>query len=477
MTTTARGPAHTATSPATRARIALWSVAAVLVVITETSLLVYGEGKNSILTVAKFFGLHAAMLMMLQLTLIARVPWLDRRIGMDRLTAWHRWVGIGLAWTVLTHATLIISGYAALDGVAPWETWLALAGVPASLLGMGAAAVVVLLVVSSLRFVRRRLSYEAWHALHVGLYAAVVLALVHQFWEPASFKQSPVLTAVWVALWTLVLGLLVVNRFVVPLRRNALHRYEVSRVVPESDDVVSVHVTGRHLDRLPARAGQFMIWRFPAHGGWWQANPFSLSAAPDGTSLRLTAKAVGSTSASLRTLPVGTRVFAEGPYGAFTAAQRTGTGMLLIAGGVGVTPIRALLEEAAMSSAAGVSPGAGVSRGVAAAPGAAATADAGGWAPTVLYRVRTADDAVLLEELTDLASRLGGRVHVLAGRTGEGSPPNSFEPEHLLELVPDVVERDVFVCGPPPMTAAVLDSLERIGVPRSQVHSERFRLA
>jgi hypothetical protein len=79
--------------------------------------------------------------------------------------------------------------------------------------------------------------------------------------------------------------------------------------------VVSIRVTGRHLDRLPARAGQFFIWRFPGHHRWWQANPFSLSAAPDGRSLRLTVKASGPTSAALRHLPVGTRLFAEGPYG------------------------------------------------------------------------------------------------------------------------------------------------------------------
>ena len=60
-----------------------------------------GAGKNEVLTVAKFFGLHAALMLMFQLLLVARLPWLDRRIGMDRLTVWHRWVGFTLLWTVL----------------------------------------------------------------------------------------------------------------------------------------------------------------------------------------------------------------------------------------------------------------------------------------------------------------------------------------------------------------------------------------
>ena len=197
----------------------------------------------------------------------------------------------------------------------------------------------------------------------------------------------------------------------------------------------------------PAQAGQFMIWRFPGFGRWWEANPFSLSAAPDGRTLRLTAKAVGTTSARLRTVPVGTRVFAEGPYGAFTALTRTKSATLLIAGGVGITPIRALLEEATEHT-------------------------------VVLYRAATERDAVLLGELQNLAQSRGAVLHLLTGRTGAGSPPNTpFAPENLAALVPDIRERDVYVCGPAAMTDAVLRSLRALRVPATQIHSERFSLA
>ena len=300
-----------------------------------------GTGKNSVLTVAKFFGLHAATIMMLQLVLIARLPWLDRRLGMDRLTRWHRWIGFTLTWTVLTHATLIVLGYARLDNAPVFRTFLALAGVVASLLGMLAAAIIVVVAAGSMRWARRRMSYEAWHALHVAIYLAIGLAVTHQIFEGTTFTGTPLATAHWWTVWALVLLALLMGRVVLPLRRNARHRFRVAAVVPESDSAVSVYVTGQRLDKLPARAGQFFIWRFPEHHGWWRANPFSLSAAPDGRSLRLTAKAVGETSAGLRQLEVGSRVFAEGPYGAFTALHQTRDATLLIAGGVGVTPIRA----------------------------------------------------------------------------------------------------------------------------------------
>ncbi|MEI5520365.1 ferredoxin reductase family protein [Streptomyces brasiliscabiei] len=431
--------------PVVVARRALWTFVLVNLAIVEFLFVTAGAGKNDVLTVAKFFGLHAAVLMMFQLLLVARLPWLDRRIGMDRLTVWHRWVGFGLMWTILTHAVLVVLGYARLDDASMGSTFLALGGVPASLLGMWAAAFLVVAVVVSLRRIRRRLRYETWHGLHLLVYVALGMAFVHQLLETTTFRSSVAATVYWWALWLFAFGALVAGRAVVPVWRNLYHRFRVVAVVPESHDVVSVHIAGRHLDRLPARAGQFCIWRFPGHGHWWSANPFSLSAAPDGRTLRLTAKAVGDTSAGLRHVPVGTRAFVEGPYGAFTSLHRTRPGALLIAGGVGITPVRALLEEEPAGDV------------------------------VVLYRVRGEREAVLVHEVRALVAARGGRLHLLTGRRGEGPPP--FEPANLHALVPDITERDVYVCGPPAMTSAVLAALRGLRVPRGQIHAERFGLA
>jgi ferredoxin-NADP reductase len=121
--------------------------------------------------------------------------------------------------------------------------------------------------------------------------------------------------------------------------------------------------------------------------------------------------------------------------------------VLLVAGGVGITPVRALLEEIDAPA-------------------------------VVLYRVHTMDEAVLLGVLHELAAARGADVRVLTGRTGAGTPPNTpFAPENLRALVPDVADRDVYVCGPPAMTAAVLRSLRELGVPARQVHAEKFSLA
>ncbi len=440
------GRSPTRSYPARTARVVLWAVVLANVVLVEAMFFTSGPSKNATIAVAKFFGLHLALIMILQLVLVARLPWLDRRIGMDRLTTWHRWVGLTLFWLVVAHPTLILIGYSRYDNVPVLREVTGFAGVFPTLMGMFAASIVLLVVALSTRFARRRLPYETWHAIHVCLYVAVALALIHQTYEATAFEAAW-RAVYWWGLWTVAILALLVGRLGVPLWRNLRHQFRVAKVVPESDDVVSVYVTGRDLDRLKVRPGQFFIWRFLGHGHWWDANPFSLSAAPDGRFLRLTAKAVGATSAGLRNVPVGTRVFAEGPYGAFTTVHRSRDATLLIAGGVGITPIRALLEELTGPV-------------------------------TLLYRVRAETEAVLLPELQELASTRGAQLHLLTGRSGAGSPPNApFEPRNLLELVPDLSDRDVFVCGPPAMTSAVLRSLRQLGVPRWQVHAERFSLA
>ncbi|WP_306206414.1 ferredoxin reductase family protein [Actinoplanes sp. RD1] len=430
-------------SAATRARLVLFGALGLNLVFVWVSFATADvPEKNTLITIGRFLGLHVALIMIFQLVVLARLPWLDRRLGMDGLTTLHRWGGFTLYWILVLHVSFIVAGFARLDRQSIPAQVLSLAGSVPVLFGMVAFVLLTVVVISSARWVRRRLSYEAWHAVHLVLYAVVVLALLHQLTELTTFTVSSWSRAYWWLLWTLALVALVAGRIVLPVLRNARHRFRVAAVVPESGDVVSVHVTGRHLDRLPARAGQFMLWRFPGHNPWWQVNPWSLSAAPRGTSLRLTAKGIGTTSAGLRDLPVGTRVFAEGPYGALTAAHRTRPGTLLIAGGIGVTPIRALLEELTGPV-------------------------------TVLYRVRSRSDAVLLGELEELARARGARLHVLDGPTSD----RPLGAAALAALVPDIAERDVYLCGPERMTVAVLAALRELRVPRAQIHTERFRMA
>lgn len=434
--------------PKVVARTGLYAGLAANVVVVTVLFLNAGLGANALILVGRVTGLYAALLMAFQLLLVARLPWLDRRLGMDRLTTWHRWTGFSLLWLLLSHAVFITLGYAQVTDLPPVTELVEMASTVEGVLRAVVALLLIIVIgATSARFARRRLAYETWHFIHFYTYVAVVLAFTHQVAVGTTFTASPFATAYWWGVWGFALGAVLVGRLVLPVARNLRHQLRVAAVVPESDHVVSIYMTGKNLDKLPARAGQFFLWRFMTRDRWWQANPFSLSAAPDGRSLRLTAKALGEGSAGLRDLKPGTRVFAEGPYGAFTTLHQTKPNTLLVAGGVGITPVRALLEEL---------------RGHV----------------VVLYRVATAADAVLMSELQALAHARGAVLHVLIGpssATGVRGP--LLGRDNIAAMVPDVVDRDVFVCGPPGMTNAVLAGLRDLGVPKQQVHAERFSLA
>ncbi|SER23453.1 Predicted ferric reductase [Streptomyces sp. yr375] len=444
MTTVQSPPVPpTAIRPKVVARTGLYAVLAVNAAVVTLFAVQAGFASNALVVIGRFAGLYGSLLMAFQLLLVARLPWLDRRIGMDRLTNWHRWTGFGLLWTLVGHLVFITFGYAESSSLNPVSQLVDLAETVEGVLRATVAMVLILVIGGvSARWARRRLAYETWHFIHLYTYVAVVLAFTHQVAVGTTFTASPAATAYWYGVWGVALGSVFLGRAVLPLWRNWRHRLRVEAVVPEADNVVSVYITGRDLDKLPARAGQFFLWRFLTKDRWWQANPFSLSAAPDGTRLRLTAKAAGDGSAGLRHIKPGTRVFAEGPYGAFTAMHRTRPESLLIAGGVGVTPIRALLEEIDGHA-------------------------------VVVYRVSGERDAVLYDELRELAVAKGAELHLVTGPP----VPDRLAPRELAALVPDIAERDVFLCGPPPMMTAVLGTLRELDVPKTQIHFERFSLA
>jgi predicted ferric reductase len=446
MTAVSEPPPSTTFHTRDVARVVAWGFLLTNVVLIHTMFFLGRvPALNALGVLGRLLGLYLAFAVVVQLLLVARLPLLDRGFGMDHLTGWHRWTGFAVFWLAVLHPVVVILGFATYSNVSFLSETVTVSRELPILLGMIAVALIIVVVAFSVRAARKRLPYEVWHAIHLLVYAVVLLAVIHQVYKGSSFTGSVLSQIYWWSLWAFAIGALLTGRLFLPLVRNARHRLRVAAVVPEADNAVSVHITGRNLHLLPARAGQFFLWRFPGHNPWWQVNPFSLSAAPDGSSLRLTAKGVGSTSSGLRDLRVGTRVFAEGPYGALTASQRVRESTLLVAGGIGITPIRALLEDSDLTDV------------------------------VVLYRVRDAAHAVLGDELHQLAQARGARLHLLAGRTGPDNDP--FAPANLAKLVPDIVERDVFICGPPRLTVAVLDTLRRLGVPKRQVHAELFRLA
>ncbi|HEY6708026.1 MAG TPA: ferredoxin reductase family protein, partial [Actinomycetota bacterium] len=403
-------------------------------------------------SLGRLTGLAASDLLLAQVLLMARVPALERAFGQDRLVGLHRLVGFISFNLMLAHIVLITWGYAAADLTrTPATFWDPVTGYPGMLLALAGTACLVMTVVTSVRAARARLRYESWHLLHLYGYLGVGLALPHQLWTGQEFLASPAASVYWWTLWAVAAGAVLIWRAGLPLWRNARHRLRVTAVVPETPGVVSVHITGRRLDRLPALAGQFLTWRFLDRRGWTRGNPYSLSAAPDGRGLRITVKELGDNSAQLRSLRPGTPVLFEGPFGRLTARPRTRRKVALIGAGVGVAPLRALAE------------------GLAYAPGDA----------VLLHRY--SERPLFERELHLLAFRRGLQVLWLPGhRRAPGSwlgvgVGTAADVAALVYWVPDLAERDVYVCGPEEWVDSVRRTTLAAGLPPEQLHIEKFR--
>ncbi|GAB3140007.1 ferredoxin reductase family protein [Microbispora hainanensis] len=455
MTTTFPGRAVTARHAHRRRRSVRARPEAVLALIAAGVVAVVGMwwantpvvvGLDGWLTNAgRVTGLLAGYAIAVLLALMARVPALERGAGSDRLARWHSMGGRYVVGLAVAHMLLTIWGYALTDrtGVVGETVTLNLT-YPDVLNATVALLLLVGVGVVSARRIRPKLRYETWFHLHFYTYLAAWLAFGHQLATGAEFAVAPVARASWHALYWGVAALIAWYRFLTPVRLAVRHRLRVSRVVPEAPGVVSVYVTGRRLDRLRAEPGQFFRWRFLTRDLWWSPNPYSLSAPPGAGEMRITVKDLGDQSRRLAGLRPGTRVLAEGPYGAFTAGGRRARKVLLVAGGVGITPLRALFES------------------VPAAPGDL----------TLLYRARDERHLVFRAELEEIATARGATLHYCVGpRALIGDP---FTPATLAGLVPDLTDHEAYVCGPAEMTNTVTAALRAAGVPKRRIHHESF---
>ena len=444
-----------------RARLAdmleaiIWLSVAVVI-----ALFLADSGAADFLSVAGSFtgagiiaGLVGTNLLLIQLLLAARLPVIDRAFGHDVALATHQKMGKPIFYLITAHVLLLWIGYALTAHTNPLaEVFVMLNTLPdmkTAYLGYG---LLVLVVFTSLVVVRRKFPYETWHAVHLLAYLSVLVALPHQFSTSRLFANGTGGRYYWLLLYFAVAAAVLVYRFLIPVLRTIRHGLRVSDVTAVARGVYTIEMTGRGLVGLQARGGQFFVWRFFAHGQWWHAHPFSLSAAPAAQHLQVTVRELGRGTSGLGGLPVGTRVGIEGPYGLFTDRARTTGPAVAVAAGIGITPILSLLEHG----------------------------DFAAGEMTVIVRARDKSSLYLYEELQRLCAQKSAPLYVLLGRRprngGDTWLParEANQQVRLSTIVADLADRDVFICGPRQWADLVVADARRSGVKKFRIHRERF---
>jgi len=402
----------------------------------------FGDGTSGAATaITQLSGLYASSMGLLGLVLVARPSILERRYGLDRLFNWHRVLGEAMAVLIGVHVAAGIVSWqidgqwgAAIADLTGRQPYFAGATVGALLIGV--------VTVSSLRSVRNRLSYETWYFLHLAAYLGFALSFGHMIVEGSDFADDSTARWAWVLLHVAVAVMLVIGRWgrVISSTLRPLRVVEVRRVSP---DACTVRLSGRRLHAWRGASGQFCFLRPMTRDGWWHSNPYSLSAAPTVDELRFTVKERGDASARLLSLRPGARVAVDGPYGVCTPEVFDGRKVLFVVGGVGIAPVRALLEDLPA-----------------------------GCEPVVLYRAHRTEDLLHVDELDVLTARHGGRVLQLVGPSATLAVRDPFSPAALRRAVPDVADRIAILCGPDRLLQAARAGLTRAGVDRDDIHYE-----
>jgi ferredoxin-NADP reductase/DMSO/TMAO reductase YedYZ heme-binding membrane subunit len=430
-------------------RMVLWVIVAGFLGVTylwwRDTVFEHGAGAL-LIDLGEVLGLIGGYGVIILVALMARLPPLEKAIGMDRLGRWHATGGRWVITAITGHVVFIVWGMAALAHASvPGETMTLERQFPDILMATAAWLLLLMVAAFSMRAARRRIAYETWYYAHLYTYLAIALAFSHQFADGGAFAESLQARCAWSGLYAVVGGMLLWYRVVTPLRNAARHQFTVQSVRPEAPGIVSVLISGRDFDHLRAEPGQFFRWRFLTRELWWQCHPYSLSAMPQPDLMRITVKASGDHSGSVASLAPGTRIIAEGPYGAFTPSL-TGRRILFIAGGVGITPIRAMFAALPKRMSGNI---------------------------TLLYRASHPRDVVFSRELNAIASDRQAALHYLIGSRQElGYDP--LDAEHLLQTVPGLHRCEAYVCGPTGMTQATVNALVAAGVPRRRIHFESF---
>jgi predicted ferric reductase len=385
----------------------------------------------------------------LQFLLIARFKRVTAPYGIDIILKYHRQIAVVAVAAIVLHPLILV-----MDNPSRLKLLNPLQGNWASRSALMATAVLLATVVLSIWREKLKLDYGPWRLTHILLgVSAIVFAQLHAsmagLYINTTWKQ-----AVWIVMALLMVSFVAYLRLVKPVLQRRDH-WRVVETRKERGDTTTLVLEPVDHEGFTFLPGQFAWIKVADSPFTIEEHPFSFSSsAHQPRRIEFGIKALGDFSSSIPQIPAGTRVYVDGPHGAFSMDRYEAPGYVFLAGGVGITPIMSMLRT---------------------------MADRRDPRPvTLFYADKKWDNVAFREALEELGSRLDlDVIYVLE------EPPEDWEGEKGM-VTPDLLERrlprddfvrDYMICGPPPMMDAVHQGLLKRGIPNDRIQLERFALA
>jgi len=387
----------------------------------------------------RIFGLIGTYLFLIQILLVSKIKFIEKTYGHDKLTKIHHYNGIVAFVFLLLHGLFLVIGYKLIAKISFLSQLTKFIGADEIGFAILALVILIIIIILSITFSKIKMKYEWWYFTHLFTYLVIILAFSHQIENGMDLYSNNAFLIYWYILYIVIIGLLLVYRFLIPIYNYYTYKFQVSKVVKENKNITSIYISGKNINNFKFDGGQFGIFRFFDHT-FYQAHPFSFSKVYDGKEIRISIKNLGDFTSKIKDIKVGTPIVIEGPFGVFTKNQVKHKNVVLIAGGIGITPVRSLLEELSKDLSKDV---------------------------TLIYSVKEENEAVFKDELSSLHKK--NKIHYhLSNMDGHLSE------DKLRNIILNPTQTDVFICGPGPMTKNIIKILRKQGVNKKRIHFERF---
>ncbi len=398
-------------------------------------LLTSTKSGDFLIALGRLAGLLTEFLILIQLLFISRFSSIEKEFGFDKLIALHKKIGFFLVVFLISHPLLLTLGYAQSKNTSFINQFLNFQNNWENVLGATIASVVIIFtaIISMKRF-RNKIPYEVWYFAHLPLYIAVAIAFGHQV-NTGDMATGGAMFY-WYLLNIVLFGILISYRFIKPAYIYFKHSFVIEKMVKENENVYSVYISGKNMNEYRFKSGQYASLIFLQKNMWFH-HPFSFSDAYNGKYIRFTIKASGDFTSIIENLKIGTRVWIDGPLGAFTLEKSIQNKYLFIAGGIGITPILSIIKSLKNKDNS-----------------------------VLLYSNKNEDKICFKKEITDT----GAETHYF----NTNIINNRINIQSIVNTCPDYKDRDIYICGPEQMTLSLVRSLENIGVQHEQIHFDIF---
>ncbi len=390
--------------------------------------------------IGRILALIGFVLVLFQVALSSRLPWLERTLGLDKLLGVHRVVGVTGFSFMLSHPILHFSSDLLALGtvILKWPM----------IFGLTAFVVVLITAGSAILYGKLHLKYETWKGIHWFNFVVPPVIFIHSLLLGSDIASQPLLFIYWLflgALYVLLIASIIWDRI-----RVRQHPFQVVEVVQETHDTWSLHFKGGPVNHKP---GQFAVISLLHNGRATEPHPFTVISSPTSDDLAISVKAVGDFTSTIKDITTDDRAYIGGPYGSFSFLDHDAPNLVFIAGGIGITPFMSMLRYMVDKK---------LERNV-----------------LLKWGNKTEKDIAFRDELEKIAAVMPTLhvVHVLSNQLDWSGEKGYVDLALLRKYLDGVANPQIFVCGPPVMMTKVIRALRQFNMPKKRIHYEQFALA